>query len=227
MGSIAAARRTDSSSATFLASTNPSNLSVVPAPANPTNNYSPAMTTLLAHLPNVKHVEEASIQSIWPLGPNGLPQLSAVADKNITLLASINGLGFTQDRAVVTEGRMADASNPHRDSHDRRGRNFARCAPRLENGAGLLYARAVEQSSDHRVPDGQTPLHRRRPGRWSRPTEQRGRPGRHRPVPNLRVVHPGAHRELLSPPLLGTEDGPSTDSNSTTAMRMLQPSSVR
>ena len=113
MGSIAAARRTDSSSATFLASTNPSNLSVVPAPANPTNNYSPAMTTLLAHLPNVKHVEEASIQSIWPLGPNGLPQLSAVADKNITLLASINGLGFTQDRAVVTEGRMADASNPH------------------------------------------------------------------------------------------------------------------
>ena len=67
MGSMAAARRTDSSFSTFLASTNPSNLQLVPAPANGPN-YSPAMTTLLAHLPHVRHVVEASIESVFPLG---------------------------------------------------------------------------------------------------------------------------------------------------------------
>jgi hypothetical protein len=112
MGSIAAARRTDSSFPTYLASTNPSNLFVIPGPQNAANNYSSAMTALLAHLPNVKHVADASIQSLYPLGPNGLPHLSAAAFKDITPLASINGLGFTQDRVTVTAGRMADPSNP-------------------------------------------------------------------------------------------------------------------
>jgi hypothetical protein len=112
MGSIAAARRTESSFPTFLASTNPSNLEVIPGPANSADNYSPAMTALLAHLPHVRHVEEASIQTLFPLGPNGLPHLSAAAAKDVTPLASVNGFGFTQDRATVTAGRMADASDP-------------------------------------------------------------------------------------------------------------------
>ncbi|MGO8860906.1 MAG: ABC transporter permease [Acidimicrobiales bacterium] len=113
IGSIAAARRTESSFPTFLASTNPSNLVVIPGPQNPANNYSPATTSLLAHLPNVRHLEDASISEVFPLGPNGLPQLSAAANKDITMVASIGGLGFTQDRATVISGRMADPSNPH------------------------------------------------------------------------------------------------------------------
>ena len=112
MGSIAAARRTDSSFSTFLTSTNPSDLVVIPAPQNSADNYSPAVTALLAHLPDVKHVEDASIQEIFPLGPNGLPHLSAAANKDVTPLASVDGLGFTQDRVTVTAGRMADPSNP-------------------------------------------------------------------------------------------------------------------
>jgi len=113
MGSIAAARRTDSSFSTFLRSTNPSDLVVIPGPQSSADNYSPAVTALLAHLPGVKHVEEASIQQqIYPLGPNGLPQLSATTLKDVTILASVNGLGFTQDRVTVTAGRMADPSNP-------------------------------------------------------------------------------------------------------------------
>jgi len=112
MGAIAAARRTDSSYATFLESTNPSHLIVIPVGAA-ADNYSPAVTALLAHLPDVKHVAYASIQSLYPLGPDGLPHLSAAASRDITPTASIGGLGFTQDRATVIAGHMAHASNPH------------------------------------------------------------------------------------------------------------------
>jgi len=107
MGSMAAARRTESSFSTFLASTNPSNLELIPAPASGPN-YSPTMTELLAHLPHVKHVEEASIESVFPLGGNGIPSLSRAANKDIEPLASVDGLDFTQDRATVIAGRMAD-----------------------------------------------------------------------------------------------------------------------
>ena len=111
LGSIAAARRTDSSFSTFLASTNSSDLNVIAAAPN-VANYSPAMTALLTHLPYVKHVEDASISSIWPLGPNGLPHLSAAANKDVTPLASVDGLDFTEDRATVIAGHMANPSNP-------------------------------------------------------------------------------------------------------------------
>jgi hypothetical protein len=112
MGAIAGARRTDSSFSSYLASTNPSDLTVVPGPANPDDNYSPATTALLAHLPDVRHVEDASIQLGFPLGPNGLPRISAAAMKDVTPLASIDGLDFTQDRVTVSAGRMANPLNP-------------------------------------------------------------------------------------------------------------------
>lgn len=112
MGSIAAARRTDSSFSTFLKSTNPSDLVVIPAPQNSADNYSPAVTALLAHLPGVKHVEDASFLEVFPLGPNGLAHISAAANKDVSDLGSVDGLGFTQDRVSVTEGHMADPSNP-------------------------------------------------------------------------------------------------------------------
>jgi hypothetical protein len=114
MGSMAAARRTDSSYSTFLESTNPSNLEVIPAPPSNGPNYSPAITELLTHLPYVKHVEDASIQmSALPLGANGYPKLSATASNHVEALASVDGLGFTQDRVTVIAGRMAEPTRPN------------------------------------------------------------------------------------------------------------------
>ena len=83
VGSIAAARRTGSSFSTYLASTNPSDLTVVPGPQNPADNYSLATTELLRHLPPVRHVEDASIQTGFPLGANGLPLVSTAAMKDV------------------------------------------------------------------------------------------------------------------------------------------------
>ena len=71
------------------------------------------MTALLAHLPHVRHVVEASIESVFPLGANGVPDLSPAADKNIEPLAIVDGLGFTQDRATVIAGRMANPTRPN------------------------------------------------------------------------------------------------------------------
>ena len=60
LGSLAAARRTQSSFSTFIATTNPSDLSVsvyggaLGGPANP--NYDPSLTARIARLPDVRHV---------------------------------------------------------------------------------------------------------------------------------------------------------------------------
>ena len=58
LGSLAAARRTQSSFSTFLAATNPSDLTVSVysggGSANP--DYDPALTAAIARLPHVRHV---------------------------------------------------------------------------------------------------------------------------------------------------------------------------
>ena len=62
LGSLAAARRTQSSFSTFLASTNPrtSTVSVYSGGVSTTNpNYDPALTAAIARLPHVRHVAAA------------------------------------------------------------------------------------------------------------------------------------------------------------------------
>ena len=63
LGSLAAARRTQSSFSTFLAATNPSDLLVsVYGGGNAAGNpdYDPALSAAIAHLPHVRHVAPGS-----------------------------------------------------------------------------------------------------------------------------------------------------------------------
>ena len=110
MASIAAARRTQASFATFLASTNPSDLSVNVFPSNEATVSSVVgQLRAINKLHDVKRVESWVGPIGVPLGPNGVPRLGTRS--GLTILGSVNGLGFNQDRAAVVEGRMADPAS--------------------------------------------------------------------------------------------------------------------
>jgi hypothetical protein len=112
--SLAAARRTQSSFSTFIASTNPSDLTVsvynggASASGNPT--YDPSLTAAIARLPDVRHVAAAIEVTGAPLTSGGSPRIGIAGDA--FPVASIDGLFFTQDRVAVTEGRMPSPNRP-------------------------------------------------------------------------------------------------------------------
>lgn len=111
MGALAAARRTQSSFATYLASTNPSNLGItvfggVGNGGGVAPTYSSSAVEAIARLPGVRHVEAAVPIAAAPLAANGGPRLVNIND--IQPVASVDGLFFDQDRLAVTAGRMAD-----------------------------------------------------------------------------------------------------------------------
>jgi len=102
MGAVAAARRTQSSFPAFLASTNPSDLTVI----DPTSNNS-TIHDKIAALPHVKHVESDTVPTVFPLRSNGThgPDPFAVG---VLTVGTVDGLYFDQDRVTVAQGRMAD-----------------------------------------------------------------------------------------------------------------------
>ena len=113
LGSLAAARRTQSSFSTFLASTNPSDLTVTlysggVGTTNP--NYDPALTAAIARLPDVRRVAPGIVLTGAPLASDGSPRLRITGEA--FPVASINGLFYTQDRVAVTEGRAASPNRP-------------------------------------------------------------------------------------------------------------------
>jgi FtsX-like permease family/MacB-like periplasmic core domain len=110
MAGAAAARRTQSSFSTFLASTNPSafTVSIYGAAVQGTNSGSVDIGRL-ERLPYVHRVAAGAIVSAVPV-VDGAPQLGSLG--KIFPIASINGLFFTQDRVTVTQGRMAIPSRP-------------------------------------------------------------------------------------------------------------------
>ncbi|HZQ87306.1 MAG TPA: FtsX-like permease family protein [Acidimicrobiales bacterium] len=115
LGALAAARRTQSSFAAYLASTNPSNLGVtVFGGANSGGGapalWSPAVTQGLARLTGVKHVETAIPVAAAPLSPDGTPRLDGIND--VQPVASVDGLFFHEDRLAVTAGRLANPNSP-------------------------------------------------------------------------------------------------------------------
>jgi hypothetical protein len=77
MGSIAAARRTESSFPVFFASTNPSNLIGLSGILNPatgsSSGYDAALVRAIAHLPYVKQVESQAGIDFLPLQRDGSP----------------------------------------------------------------------------------------------------------------------------------------------------------
>jgi hypothetical protein len=111
MGALAAARRTESSFPTFLASTNASDLSLGTALFDPalgyTNGYDAALVRTISGLPHVRRTESFTDVYSIPLAPDGEPT-KAGQTINMNVEGSVDGLYFNQDRVTVVQGRMAD-----------------------------------------------------------------------------------------------------------------------
>ena len=107
LGSVAAARRTQSSYNTFLASTNPSDLIMTV--------FAPNLSSDLAQLKYVRHVGESSYSvNAFPAGKHGLPNFpKAILSGNVISSGSLAGEFFTEDRVALVSGRMP---NPKRAS---------------------------------------------------------------------------------------------------------------
>jgi putative ABC transport system permease protein len=114
MGGFAAARRTQSSFSTFLASTNPSafTVSFLGAAVTPGSgpNHAPNITKAMARLPHVHRVDVGVVLNAVPLAADGAPKLGSQG--KVYPIASVNGIFFDQDRVTVTQGRMADPGRP-------------------------------------------------------------------------------------------------------------------
>ena len=111
MGSAAAARRTQSSFATYLASTNPSQLGITVFGGSSSGGgtvpfYSAAAQAHVARLPGVRHVEASFPLTAAPLAPDGAPELGGL--NNVIPVASVHEEFFGQDRLAVVAGRLAD-----------------------------------------------------------------------------------------------------------------------
>lgn len=107
MGSIAGARRTQSSYPTFLASTNPSELTVsAGSPNSNASSGSSSLTTKIAHLAGVKGVRDLVAPTVIPLDPSGAPRVQLA--KVLQVYGSLDGELLDQDRLTVVKGRMAD-----------------------------------------------------------------------------------------------------------------------
>jgi FtsX-like permease family len=103
MGSIAAARRTQSSYPTFLAGTNPSDLLVQPTD---TLDCASGFIAQIGRLPHVKRVGCAVSFNGATLTPSG--GLGTVLLAQVELIASQDGQYSRQDRVTITSGRPAD-----------------------------------------------------------------------------------------------------------------------
>ena len=113
MGSIAAARRTQSSFPTYAASTNPPDLEAITAVLNPligsNGGFNPGLIRTLAHLPHVTQVQSAAGIDVLPLGPDGAPvNFAGFPPAAGNGLGSVDGLYFDQARVSIVSGRMAD-----------------------------------------------------------------------------------------------------------------------
>jgi hypothetical protein len=108
MASVAAARRTQASYPTLLASTNPSDMNVTVYEAT-TGTAVASLTSQLAGLPQVRRVGSALVPHAVPLTRAGAPRLGVLG--TINLVGSTDGEFTAQDRLAFTQGRAAD---PHR-----------------------------------------------------------------------------------------------------------------
>jgi MacB-like periplasmic core domain/FtsX-like permease family len=112
MGAIAAARTTASSPADFAASTNTPDLFVLDGFYNPqiglNSGYNPSLLRKISRLPHVQKVESEVGINAGPVTKNDEP---LPASEGVGPNGSVDGLGFDEDRIVVTQGRLAD---PHK-----------------------------------------------------------------------------------------------------------------
>ncbi len=107
MGSLAGARRTQSSYPTFLASTNPSTLSM--AVYNQIGRPGAPITARIAHLADVARVRTLNAGAAVLLNDKGAPRLGTV---NLAVVAgSTDGDLTQQDRLAVLAGHRANPSH--------------------------------------------------------------------------------------------------------------------
>jgi hypothetical protein len=102
LGSLTAARRTYASYPAFLASTNPSDLFVLPQ----TSTSVPGLVDKLARLPHVRGAEEGEQLDAATLTRGG--RIKTILETQVELVASPDGLFTDQDRLRIIRGRAAD-----------------------------------------------------------------------------------------------------------------------
>jgi hypothetical protein len=105
MASIAAGRRTQSSYPVFLASTNPSDMTVSVFNPGP-GAAAPSLTARISRLPDVRRVRSLVTPTFVPLAANGAPRVDTLAD--VAMAGSVDGMLLDQDRLAIVQGRMAD-----------------------------------------------------------------------------------------------------------------------
>ena len=105
MASVAAARRTQSSYPAFLASTNPSDLTMT-VYSTGSGAAGASLTAEIARLADVRHVDSLVTPTFLPLTSNGAPRLDIA--NVVVSVGSIDGMMLDQDRLAVVEGRRAD-----------------------------------------------------------------------------------------------------------------------
>jgi hypothetical protein len=115
MGSIAAARRTQSSFPRYVASTNPSDLNGITSFVNPSPSpaglgYNPALLAEITRLPHVKQVSTGFGLNIIPLGPRGTPESPAAYPASAGEVLGAGTSAANLDSPTVLQGRLPDPS---------------------------------------------------------------------------------------------------------------------
>jgi MacB-like periplasmic core domain/FtsX-like permease family len=107
MGSVAAARRTQAAFPAYLASTKPSDLTVLTGLYGVAGSagYDPATIAKVADLPGVRHVTSYEGLNVAVLG-SGHNQQEEAGSQGLN--GSLDGEYFSSDRVTVVQGRMAD-----------------------------------------------------------------------------------------------------------------------
>jgi hypothetical protein len=106
MASIAAARRTQSSYPTFMASTNPSTVTMAVYSNANGGQPGPDLKSKISKLPGVKHVGSLFSPPLVPLSANGAPRLSTLGF--VIAVGSTDGMFLTQDKLAITKGHVAN-----------------------------------------------------------------------------------------------------------------------
>lgn len=178
LGAVAAARRTQAAFPAYLASTNPSDLTVLtdvvsPGP-DPGSGYDPALIRKIAALPHVRRVESYAGLNVAILAPGAPPGAASEG------LPGSLGEYFTTDRPTIVQGRMANPDRADEIVIDAKG-----TPPSVHVGEVIplgFYTNAQEASPDFGLPApgrtcGSTPGwsgRRSSAGRWCRTTPMPG-----------------------------------------------------
>ena len=105
LGSIAAARTTQSSFPAFLKTTNPSDLDIDNGP------YDPALLRRVAKLPGVTSVQTYVSLNVAPVHPDGTPDMNNPFG-DAEAVGTLSKLYISQDKITIIDGRMLDPRRP-------------------------------------------------------------------------------------------------------------------